>query len=111
MAVFLRSTVAGRRLYLTGANPRAAEYSLVRTRRVWVVVFAFSALCSALTGVVLVSFAGNVDPNLGNPYLFMSLAAVIVGGTTGGGPGDYTRRSEEHTSELQSLMRISYAVF
>src|SRR3546814_3156906 len=26
------------------------------------------------------------------------------------GPGD-SRRSEEHTSELQSLMRISYAVF
>src|SRR3546814_9765986 len=24
---------------------------------------------------------------------------------------DWTRRSEEHTSELQSLMRISYAVF
>src|SRR3546814_2154050 len=24
---------------------------------------------------------------------------------------DFTRRSEEHTSELQSLMRISYAVF
>src|SRR3546814_14307284 len=26
-------------------------------------------------------------------------------------PGDAGRRSEEHTSELQSLMRISYAVF
>src|SRR3546814_5054227 len=26
-------------------------------------------------------------------------------------PGQYARRSEEHTSELQSLMRISYAVF
>src|SRR3546814_2290471 len=26
-------------------------------------------------------------------------------------PGDFSRRSEEHTSELQSLMRISYAVF
>src|SRR3546814_4640505 len=26
-------------------------------------------------------------------------------------PGDLLRRSEEHTSELQSLMRISYAVF
>src|SRR3546814_9300359 len=25
--------------------------------------------------------------------------------------GDLARRSEEHTSELQSLMRISYAVF
>src|SRR3546814_3400285 len=30
-----------------------------------------------------------------------------VGGTSRGGRG----RSEEHTSELQSLMRISYAVF
>src|SRR3546814_4159328 len=27
------------------------------------------------------------------------------------GGGWYTERSEEHTSELQSLMRISYAVF
>src|SRR3546814_11527939 len=27
------------------------------------------------------------------------------------GPGRSRRRSEEHTSELQSLMRISYAVF
>src|SRR3546814_10053619 len=26
-------------------------------------------------------------------------------------PGVATRRSEEHTSELQSLMRLSYAVF
>src|SRR3546814_10054719 len=28
-----------------------------------------------------------------------------------GETGAYARRSEEHTSELQSLMRISYAVF
>src|SRR3546814_3480703 len=28
-----------------------------------------------------------------------------------GGEGDGVARSEEHTSELQSLMRISYAVF
>src|SRR3546814_9237000 len=27
------------------------------------------------------------------------------------GSASYARRSEEHTSELQSLMRISYAVF
>src|SRR3546814_7974891 len=29
----------------------------------------------------------------------------------GGGPAGLEARSEEHTSELQSLMRISYAVF
>src|SRR3546814_6211873 len=38
---------------------------------------------------------------------------VRCGGLRGGGRGGRTRgqRSEEHTSELQSLMRISYAVF
>src|SRR3546814_7612867 len=33
------------------------------------------------------------------------------GERTRGGDGDEMQRSEEHTSELQSLMRISYAVF
>src|SRR3546814_3042644 len=32
-------------------------------------------------------------------------------GRRGGGNGLHVLRSEEHTSELQSLMRISYAVF
>src|SRR3546814_3693256 len=36
-------------------------------------------------------------------------AVVLVGGDPG--IGKSTLRSEEHTSELQSLMRISYAVF
>src|SRR3546814_3747350 len=38
--------------------------------------------------------------------------AVAKGENRGfGGLGSFGRRSEEHTSELQSLMRISYAVF
>src|SRR3546814_3935917 len=46
------------------------------------------------------------------PYI-----VVLTDPTTGGVPasyamlGDIQIRSEEHTSELQSLMRISYAVF
>lgn len=91
MALFLHRTVAGRSLYAAGANPRAAENSLVSTRKVWILAFAFSGLCSGLVGVALVSFAGSVDTSLGDPYLFISLAAVIVGGTIFGGPGDYTR--------------------
>src|SRR3546814_3980964 len=37
-------------------------------------------------------------------------AGRLVEGITQGHP-DFTKRSEEHTSELQSLMRNSYAVF
>src|SRR3546814_940596 len=37
--------------------------------------------------------------------------ALDISEENGGIPGGITDRSEEHTSELQSLMRSSYAVF
>src|SRR3546814_2917199 len=37
--------------------------------------------------------------------------AVIEEGAAAEAPKEEAKRSEEHTSELQSLMRISYAVF
>src|SRR3546814_6159006 len=47
-------------------------------------------------------------------YLYWTFAQMITHQSCGGTnlcPGDLVGRSEEHTSELQSLMRISYAVF
>src|SRR3546814_3962563 len=41
----------------------------------------------------------------------LMLVASAVGGALWAGIASLLRRSEEHTSELQSLMRISYAVF
>jgi ribose transport system permease protein len=90
VGLFLHRTVAGRRLYATGANPRAAQLARVNTSLVWTAVFAASALCSALVGILLAGFAG-ADQTLGDPYLFQGLTAVIVGGTTiMGARGDYT---------------------
>jgi ribose transport system permease protein len=43
--------------------------------------------------VLIAGFAGTVVTTLGDPYLFQSVVAVIVGGTVFGGPGDYTRTS------------------
>jgi ribose transport system permease protein len=90
MAVFLHRTAAGRRLYATGANPRAAELARIDTKGVWVGVFAGSAVMSTLVGCLLAGFAG-ADQTIGDPYLFSGLTAVIVGGTTFmGARGDYT---------------------
>jgi ribose transport system permease protein len=90
VALILHRTVAGRHLYATGANPRAAGLARIRTGRVWVAVFAVSAVLSALTGCLLAGFAG-ADQTVGDPYLFTALTAVIVGGTTFmGARGDYT---------------------
>ena len=84
-------TVAGRRVYPTGANPRAAALALVPTRRVWMGVFAFSALFAAFTGVLLAGFAGAGERSIGDAYLWQGLTAVIVGGTSFGARGDYWR--------------------
>src|SRR3546814_4186116 len=40
-----------------------------------------------------------------------SLAPAVTRGSAARAPHPASQRSEEHTSELQSLMRISYAVF
>jgi ribose transport system permease protein len=91
IAIFLQRTPPGRRLYATGANMRAAEMALVRTRLVWMGVFAFSALVAATTGILLGGFAGAADASLGTNYLWQGLTAVIVGGTAFGARGDYWR--------------------
>src|SRR3546814_5944961 len=55
----------------------------------------------SLVRVIAGSVGGHAGP--GSTYTPMTLAHATLE------PG--ARRSEEHTSELQSLMRISYAVF
>src|SRR3546814_7603445 len=67
--------------------------------------FPFLIEPKAMTGHRLLPKAGDAGP--GN-----AANGADQGG--GGSPalhGAQRRRSEEHTSELQSLMRISYAVF
>ena len=90
-AVLLYRTRLGRNLLATGANSQAADFALVNTRLVWTATFAFSAVASALVGVLIGGFSGTVSSPLGDPYLFQSVVSVIVGGTVFGGPGDYTR--------------------
>src|SRR3546814_8063272 len=65
---------------------------------------------AGLRGVWACGAQGRDDDVGGDPAQYRE--EVEVG--TGGGalvPGLHLLRSEEHTSELQSLMRISYAVF
>lgn len=89
--VLVRSR-SGRRLYATGAGPRAAGLALVRTGRLWTGTFAFSAVAAAVTGILLAGFSGTGLFEIGQPYLFTSIAAVVVGGTSLlGARGDYAR--------------------
>jgi ribose transport system permease protein len=92
MAVLLHKTVLGRRIYATGSNPTAASVALLPIDRVWMFAFALSAVASSFAGLLLAGFSGTGSLSIGSPYLFSSLAAVIVGGTAlAGARGDYWR--------------------
>src|SRR3546814_5100840 len=57
------------------------------------------------------SVAANLRGTLFNGWAGPILVAVGAEYRTNASKGNNDPRSEEHTSELQSLMRISYAVF
>lgn len=92
VVVVLSKTRAGGRLYATGANPEGARLALVDTTRIWTGAFAASALCAAMTGILLAGFSGTGLFDIGTPYLFTTIASVVIGGTSLlGARGDYVR--------------------
>ena len=80
----------GRRLYALGSNPGAAPLALIDPVRMWVITFALSAFFAAVAGVLLLGFTGSAYGDVGQPYLFQTIAAVVVGGAAlVGGRGSY----------------------
>jgi ribose transport system permease protein len=87
-----RGTRFGRLLYAIGSNPVAARLSLAPETLVWIVVYQLSAVMAALTGILLAAYSGSASVSVSAPYLFMTVAAVVVGGTSLlGGAGGYGR--------------------
>ncbi len=80
LIVMLRRTVFGRHVYALGSNPDAARLALVRPTRVWASAFSLSAMFSALAGLLLLGFTGSVYADVGAPYLFATVGAVVIGG-------------------------------
>jgi ribose transport system permease protein len=83
-------TTFGRRVYAVGNAERVAYLSGVNVRLVTIVLYALSGLFAALAGIALTGFGGSATLGMGDPYLFQSIAAVVIGGTyILGGRGNY----------------------
>lgn len=86
----LKNTTYGRQLYALGGNRTSAKRLSISERRYWVAVYTVSGCISAMTGALLLGWSGGGFIGVGQPYLFMTLAAVVVGGTSLlGGYGGY----------------------
>ncbi|OZG70407.1 ABC transporter permease [Hahella sp. CCB-MM4] len=84
----LRNATAFRKVFYTGSNEKAAEYSGVRTDRVKLgVTVLCSALCG-LAGIIYMSKFGAATPNFGVGLELNIIAAAVIGGASfNGGQG------------------------
>lgn len=90
VSVVLSLTTFGRATYAIGSNPRASFLAGLSVRAITIGLYALSGFFSALAGITLVGFGGQAALGMGDPYLFQSIAAVVIGGVyILGGRGHY----------------------
>ncbi len=88
--LFLSFTTLGRSIYAIGNNALASRFSGVNVRLTRILVYCVSALSAAIAGIVLTGRVGSSYLGMGDLYLFSSVAAVAIGGSSIlGGSGHY----------------------
>ncbi|MTD59388.1 ABC transporter permease [Amycolatopsis sp. RM579] len=81
LALALSKSVAGRRFILVGASPSAARAAGIQVTRYQVGAYVVSSICAGFAGVLLAGYTGTATSDLGNPFLLLTIAAVVIGGT------------------------------
>lgn len=88
--VALRYSAYGRYIYALGGNRRSAKLIAISELKYWTLAYTLSGIFAALTGSLLLGWSGGGFIGVGDPYLFTTLAAVVIGGTSLlGGYGGY----------------------
>eukprot|EP01035_Chromulina_nebulosa_P000259 gene259-369_t len=86
----MKNSWFGRGVYALGGSRTAAARLRFSEIKTWTLVHGLSGAMSAVTGVLLLGFSGGGFVGVGDPYLFSTVAAVVIGGTSLlGGSGGY----------------------
>lgn len=80
--VVLERSIWGRWLLATGQNTHAARLAGVPVEMVRATTYVSVAVFAALAGYLLASFSGGAALNMGAEYLLMSIAVVVIGGSS-----------------------------
>ncbi|MBB6262063.1 ribose transport system permease protein [Paenochrobactrum gallinarii] len=88
--VLLHKMPLGARFLALGANPVATRLSGVKVKGNTIALYALSAFFAGLAGLVLLGMNRQGYVGIGEPYVLLSIAAVVLGGTSIlGGRGTY----------------------
>ena len=82
VAFALDRSVFGRSVLAIGQNVRAARLAGLAVRRTLASVYVLSAVLAAVAGILLSAYSGGAALDMGADYLLMSIAVVVLGGTS-----------------------------
>ncbi|KAA0971899.1 ABC transporter permease [Aureimonas fodinaquatilis] len=80
LAAMLHGRRLGFNLYLYGANPTAARYSGINTRKLLLIVYAISGALSGLAGIVNLSVTNSANVDFGSSYVLLAILVSVLGG-------------------------------
>jgi ribose transport system permease protein len=82
MAFVLSRSSFGRSVLAIGQNARAAYLAGVAIPRTMAAVYILSSLLASLAGLLLAAYSGGASLNMAEDFLLMSIAVVVLGGTS-----------------------------
>lgn len=82
LSLLMSRTVFGRHVYAIGGDVEAARRAGVPVVRTGIATYALSGALAALSGVLIASLVGHLDPTAIRGYEFPALTAVVLGGTS-----------------------------
>ena len=82
----LHKSSFGRKIYITGGNPKAADLVGISSDRVTIICYVICSVMAGIAGLFLVGFVGTVDNWVGRGYELDAIVACVIGGIalTGG---------------------------
>ena len=80
MAIVLKRTSFGRKIYANGGNYTAAYQSGINVKQVRVFAYIISAALAAVAGILLTARSGSAQPTAANGYESVAISTCAMGG-------------------------------
>ncbi|TGS13753.1 ABC transporter permease [Mesorhizobium sp. M2E.F.Ca.ET.209.01.1.1] len=78
----LHRTSFGRRVFATGNNPVACQFSGVRVDRIKFILFCLTGLMSGIASVLITSRLGSTRPSIAQGYELEAITMAVLGGVS-----------------------------
>lgn len=79
-AFLLKYTTYGRKLYMVGANPKAARFSAINVTRMINSTFVINGVFAALSAMLMVSTYNSAKADVGSIYLMRCILILVLAG-------------------------------